>query len=77
MTLEEKLNEISWIQDGSWHSERVILLSDALSICEQEIKDTKLKENKMWREWITVKGLTPINLADIDERIKELNESKK
>ena len=38
--------------------------------------DVKIAENKMWREWITIKGLEPISLKDIDERIIELELEK-
>jgi hypothetical protein len=42
----------------------------------QQIKDAGIDENKMWREWITVRGLEPIPLKDINERISELEKEK-
>ena len=49
MDIETLLKEKSWTPNGLLDVPPVILLSEALSICKQAIKDAKIEENKTWR----------------------------
>ena len=39
--------------------------------------EIRINETTMWREWITVRGLEPITLQDIDDRLAELKQQVK
>lgn len=39
--------------------------------------EIRINETTMWREWITARGLEPITLQDIDDRLAELKQRMK
>ena len=39
---------------------------------ESLLKKERIDEDRMWQEWITVRGSEPIPLKDIKQRISEL-----
>lgn len=47
MNLEEKLKDNSWIIDFDGQPERVMSVSDALSICQEAVDEAKPKRDKI------------------------------
>ena len=72
--LEEALLKISVGRNGKdWVDEPVDAIMEEISpVIESLLKKERIDEDRMWQEWITVRGSEPIPLKDINQRILEL-----